>query len=37
MCAFKTYINNSIFEKILLEIEKIVKTFSIFGKLFPNS
>ena len=36
MCAFKTYINNSIFEKVLLEIEKIVKIFSIFNKFFSK-
>ena len=30
----KTHINNSIFRKILLKIEKIVKIFLILDKLF---
>ena len=30
------YINKFIFEKVLLEIEKVVKTFSIFNKLFSK-
>ena len=34
MCALKTHINNSIFRKVLLKIEKIVKIFSILDKLF---
>ena len=36
MCALKTYINKSIFGKFLLGIEKTVKTFSNFNKLFPK-
>ena len=34
MCTLKTHINNSIFRKNLLKIEKIVKIFSILDKLF---
>ena len=34
MCTLKTHINNSIFRKVLLKIEKIVKIFSILDKLF---
>ena len=30
------FFNKSIFGKVLLEIEKVVKTFSIFDKLFPK-
>ena len=36
MCALKAYINKSIFGKFLLRIEKTVKTFSIFNKLFSK-
>ena len=36
MCALRAYINKSSFEKVLLGIEKVVKTFSIFDKLFPK-
>ena len=36
MCDLRVYINKFIFEKILLEIEKVVKIFSIFDKLFPK-
>ena len=36
MCTPKIHINKSIFGKILLRIEKIVKTFSIPNKLFPK-
>ena len=31
------YVNKFIFEKILLEIEKVVKTFSIFNKIFSKN
>ena len=34
MCVLKAHINKSSFEKVLLGIEKAVKTFSIFDKLF---
>ena len=34
--AAKRVPTKSIFEKILLGIEKVVKTFSIFDKLFPK-
>ena len=37
MCALRAHINKSIFGKILLEIEKAVKTFSISDKLIYNS
>jgi len=36
MCALRAHINKSIFGKILLGIEKVVKTFSILNKLFPK-
>ena len=36
MCALKAHINKSIFRKVLLEIEKVVKTFSIPDKLFSK-
>ena len=36
MCALKIYINKFIFKKVLLGIEKVVKTFSISDKLFPK-
>ena len=36
MCALRAHINKSIFEKVLLKIEKVVKTFSISDKLFPK-
>ena len=36
MCALRAHINKSIFGKVLLRIEKVVKTFSIFDKLFPK-
>ena len=36
MCALRAYINKSIFGKILLGIEKNVKIFSIFNKLFSK-
>ena len=32
----QNYINKSIFGKVLLGIEKVVKTFSIPNKLFPK-
>ena len=35
MCV-RTYIIKSIFEKVLLGIEKVVKIFSILNKLFPK-
>ena len=34
MCA--SHINKSTFGKVLLGIKKVVKTFSIFDKLFPK-
>ena len=34
LCWVRVYINKSIFEKVLLEIEKVVKTFSFPNKLF---
>ena len=36
MCALRTQINKSIFGKVLLGIEKVVKTFSIPNKFFPK-
>ena len=36
MCTLKAHINKSIFGKVLLGIEKVVKTFSIPNKLFPK-
>ena len=36
MCALRAHINKSIFGKVLLEIENVVKTFSISDKLFPK-
>ena len=36
MCAFKVHINESIFKKVLLKIEKIVKIFSILDKIFTK-
>ena len=36
MCALRAHINKSIFGKVLLGIEKVVKTFSISNKLFPK-
>ena len=36
MCALRTHVNKSSFEKVLLGIEKAVKTFSIFDKLFSK-
>ena len=36
MCALRAHINKSIFGKVLLGIEKVVKTFSIPNKLFPK-
>ena len=36
MCALKIYINKFIFKKVLLVIEKVVKTFSISYKLFSK-
>ena len=36
MCVLKAHINKSIFGKVLLGIEKVVKTFSIPNKLFPK-
>ena len=36
MCALRAHINKSIFGKILLRIEKVVKTFSISDKTFPK-
>ena len=36
MCAFMAHINKSSFRKVLLEIEKTVKTFSISDKFFPK-
>ena len=37
MCALKAHINFSIFENIFLEIEKVVITFSILKKIFPQN
>ena len=34
--VIRTYINKSIFRKVLLKIEKIVKIFLIFEKLFSK-
>ena len=36
MCALRAHINKSIFGKVLLGIEKVIKTFSILNKLFPK-
>ena len=36
MNALKTYINKSFFEKVLTEIEKVVKTFLVSDKLFSK-
>ena len=36
MCALRAHINKSIFRKVLLGIEKVVKTFSISNKLFSK-
>ena len=36
MCALKAHINKSIFGKVLLGIENVVKTFSIPNKLSPK-
>ena len=36
MYALRAHINKSIFEKVLLRIEKVIKTFSIFDKTFPK-
>ena len=36
MCALMAHINKSIFGKVLLGIEKVVKTFSIPNKFFPK-
>ena len=36
MCALKAHINKSIFGKVLLGVEKVVKIFSIPNKLFPK-
>ena len=36
MCVLRIHINNFIFGKILLRIKKVVKTFSIFNKLFSK-
>ena len=36
MCALRAHINKSSFGKVLLGIEKVVKTFSISDKLFPK-
>ena len=36
MCALRAHINKSSFRKVLLGIEKAVKTFSFFDKLFPK-
>ena len=36
MCALRAHINKSSFRKVLLEIEKAVKTFSISDKIFPK-
>ena len=36
MCALRAHINKSIFGKVLLGIEKVVKIFSIPNKLFPK-
>ena len=36
MCALRAHINKSIFRKVLLGIEKVIKIFSIFDKLFPK-
>ena len=36
MCALRAHINKSNFRKVLLGIEKTIKTFSIFDKLFPK-
>ena len=37
MYALRVYINKSVFEKILLGIEKTVKTFSILDKTFSKN
>ena len=34
--VLRAHINKSIFGKVLLEIEKVVKTFSILNKLFAK-
>ena len=36
MCALRAHINKFIFEKILLKIEKVTKTFSISDKFFSK-
>ena len=36
LCWIGAHINKSIFEKVLLGIEKVVKTFSFPNKLFPK-
>ena len=37
MYTLRAYINKSVFGKILLGIEKVVKTFSIFNKTFSKN
>ena len=37
MYTLWAYINKSVFGKILLGIEKVVKTFSIFNKTFSKN
>ena len=36
MCALRTHIKLSIFRNIFSKIEKVVITFSIIEKIFPN-
>ena len=36
MCALRAHINKSSFRKVLLGIEKVVKTFPISDKFFPK-
>lgn len=36
MCVLRAYINKFIFEKILLKIEKVIKTFSISDNFFSK-
>ena len=36
MCALRAHINKFIFEKILLKIEKVIKTFSISDNFFSK-
>ena len=35
--VIRTYINKSIFRKVLLKIEKIVKIFLVFNKIFSKN